>query len=1078
MACLFAQNPTAQLSGTISDASAASIPGARVVITATATGLSQQTTTNNDGQYIFPVLPPGDYQVTIRKEGFIQLTRSGLVLAVSQNARLDVQLQVGSSTQTVEVKDALPALETDSSSNGQTIQTEAVNDLPLNGRNFLQLAKLAPGVLPAKPGDRGASGGSFIANGVRSQLNNYMLDGIDNNTKIVDLQNSSPVVIQPSVDALQEFRIETNNYSAQYGYSAGAVVNATIKSGTNAVHGDAFEFLRNSAVEARNYFLPVTSPTPTYRRNQFGGTLGGPIKKDRAFLFGSYEGTRLTSALTTVTETIPSTAALGGNFRGLAPIYDPASLVQNGNTYSRSLFANNIIPSNRIDPLAAKLLGLLPAPNVASTFNNYVANPLQTQTADRYDSRADVSLSTRDQFFARYSYFSGNNFLPGPYPAPLVGALSSSATRDESTNGQGSGLGDTHSFSASLVNELRLGYNRISDNLSPINKTDTPSSFGFRGIPDTAGLTGLPQMSISGFTNLGDSTSEPNSKISEAVTAEDHLSWLLGKHHLTFGGNYRWVRSYFNASSAERGNFVFNGSFTQNPLSRAGNGSSLADFLLGFPSTSEVSTATVGDVRYRYGGLFLQEDWKISSRFTLNLGVRWEVWSQPIERHDNQANFIPSLGKIDYALNKVPVAVASSVVAQVPVGVDTRSLLKPKLNNFAPRVGFAYQVAKNTVVRSGFGVFYADEPFIGGSGRPPANPPFYRDVTFTADQIHPITQLSTGFSPNVLTSNFNVANASLISWAQDFQNGYVYHWSFGLQQQIRGFTAEANYVGTKGTDLPTSYNVNAAFPGPGTVASRRPYLGLSDITRTQPLDSTSYEALELRLQREWANGLSILGSYSYSKSIDIGGEQLISDASIRDARNIDLEKARSTSDLRHYFVASYSYALPVGHGRRLDIRNYVLNSVVGNWQVNGITTIRSGLPFTPELGVSSANTGDPRPNRNANGNLPSDMRSISNWFNKSAFTIPVPYSFGNAGRDILDGPGAVNFDLSVFKDFSLEKIRERSKLQLRFESFNTFNHAQFANPSNRVDLPQGGTISSLAANSNMRDLQAGVKIIF
>jgi hypothetical protein len=414
----------------------------------------------------------------------------------------------------------------------------------------------------------------------------------------------------------------------------------------------------------------------------------------------------------------------------------------------------------------------------------------------------------------------------------------------------------------------------------------------------------------------------------------------------------------------------------------------------------------------------------------------------------------------------------------VPGDVDTRSLLKPRWNNFAPRVGLAYQVAKNTVIRSGFGIFYADEPFVGGSGRPPANPPFYRDVTFATDQLHPLTQLSTGFSPTALTDSFNIANASLISWAQDFQNGYVLHWSFGVQQQIRKFTAEANYVGTKGTDLPTTFNVNAAYPGAASVASRRPYQGYADITRTQPLDSSSYNGLELRLQREWSNGLTILGSYSYSKSIDIGGEQLISDASIRDARNVDLEKARATSDLRHYFVTSYSYALPVGHGRRFDIKNGVLNAVAGDWQVNGITTLRSGLPFTPELGVSSANTGDPRPNRIGNGNLPADQRSITNWFDKTAFTTPLSYTFGTAGRDILDGPGAVNFDFSVFKDFSFSKLRERSKLQLRFESFNTFNHPQFANPSNRVDLPQGGTISALAANSNMRDLQAGVKFIF
>jgi TonB dependent receptor len=474
--------------------------------------------------------------------------------------------------------------------------------------------------------------------------------------------------------------------------------------------------------------------------------------------------------------------------------------------------------------------------------------------------------------------------------------------------------------------------------------------------------------------------------------------------------------------------------------------------------------------------LFVQDDWKVSSRLTLNLGVRWEVWTQPAERYNQQANFLPQFSKMDFALNQTPVGIPASAIMPIPAGVDLRTLLITNTKNFAPRIGLAYQVAKNTVIRGGFGTFYADEPFIGGTGRLPANPPFYRDVTLSTDQIHPVLQLSTGFPANALTNNFNFSSASLIGWAQDFQNGYVYHWSFGVQQQIGRFTAEANYVGTKGTDLPTTFNINAAYPGAGSVASRRPYQGFGDITNTQPLDSTSYHALELRLQRQWSSGLTLLFSYTYSKSIDIGGEQLISDAAIRNVRNVDLEKALSTADLRHFFTGSYSYALPFGHGRRFDLRNGVVNGVLGNWQFNGITTIRSGLPFTPALGVSSANTGDPRPNRIGNGNRPSDQRTLVNWFDKTAFTVPAAFTFGNAGRDILFGPGAVNFDLSLFKDFAIPKIGEAGKLQLRFESFNTFNHPQFSNPSNRVDLPQGGTITSLS--NNMRDLQAGIKLIF
>jgi hypothetical protein len=498
--------------------------------------------------------------------------------------------------------------------------------------------------------------------------------------------------------------------------------------------------------------------------------------------------------------------------------------------------------------------------------------------------------------------------------------------------------------------------------------------------------------------------------------------------------------------------------------------------LLGIPSNSELSNAISGDLRYKYSGLYIQDDWKVTDRLTLNIGARYELWTQPVERQNQEANFLLGTQKFIYPLSAVPAGIPSAYVQSIPSGINNRSLLQTDTNNIAPRLGFAYQATKTTVVRGGFGQFFADDPEIGASGRLVANPPFYQDVTFPTNQITPIIYLNQGFPANTIGTSLNLANASLIAFTPNFKQAYVYHWSGGVQQQIRQFVFEAEYVGTSGFELPITYNINSALPGGTSVAARRPYQGFGNITLTTPMGNSNYNALETRLERRFANGLSLLLSYTYSKSIDDGGEQLIGDLQLRSAENVRLERALATNDMRHYFVGSYLYDLPFGRGQRFNIANPIANAVLGNWQINGIATLHTGLPFTPELGFSSANTGDDRPNRIGNGNLPSDQRSINNWFNKAAFVAAPFYQFGNAGRDILEGPGAVNFDLSVFKNFPIPPLGERGNLEFRAESFNAFNHPQFGTPNNRVDLAQGGTITSLL--NNMRILQFGLKLLF
>lgn len=1069
-----AQLPTGQITGIITDSSGAVVAGVDVEAQNQSTGVALKTVTNESGVYTFPVLTPGPYSVVVHKAGFESVTRPGIDLQVSQIARIDFSLKVGSTREMIEVKGATPLLDSATASLGQVIESRAVSDLPLNGRNFLQLAKLSTGVLEPKQGDRGTTGGSFIANGVRAQLNNFLLDGVDNNSKVLDLQNSSPVAVQPSVDAVQEFKVETNNYSAEYGYSAGAVVNATLKGGGNQIHGDLFEFIRNNVFDGRNYFASPTQPKPVLRRNQYGGTLGGPIIKNKAFLFGSFEQTREDDGITYVT-TVPTAAMRTGNFAGQPAIFDPNTTVNLGNgVYRRTQFSGNQIPINRFDPAAAKLLALIPAPTSSASANNYTLSPVQNVKTNRFDFRHDLQLSDKDSFFARYSYFTYDYVYPGPFSPPLVGSTSFQNSI-KATTGNAAGLGETHSFNPHLVNEFRAGYNRIEDNLTPFIQDYIADQYDLGGIPRQLGVGGLPSISISGTTTIGEATFLPSGKVSETFTLQDNLNLQFGNHSLKVGGSYRFVRSFFSASSNARGSYTFNGGFTQNPQNRATTGAGLGDFLLGIPSSGTISGLARADLRYRYWGGFLQDDWKFTSKLTINAGLRYEVWTQPVERHDSQANFFLADRKLAYALNRVPAGVPASAVENIPLDIDTRSLMKTAYTNLAPRLGFAYQMTPSMVVRGGSGIFYADSPFIGGSGRLVFNPPYAITNTYATDNITPILGLSTGFPAGAI-SGLNFNNVNLVSFAPNLRNGSVYHWSVGIQKQVGQYLFDANYVGTRAVKLPLAYNSNQALAGPGSVASRRPLQGFNDISQEVSMGYSRYNALEARVERRYANGLSLLASYTFSRSLDNGGEQLIGDLSLRNVNNVDQEYSLSSGDMRHRFVSSVLYDLPFGNGRRFDIANPLLNAVVGGWQLNTIVTVHSGQPFTPTLGVSSANTGAARPSLLRDGNLPSDERSVQNWFDKTAFYSPAPYSYGNAGRNILFAPGAANVDFSTFKRFSLARLHEASELQVRAEFFNLFNHPQFGVPNSRVDIAQGASITSLS--TPMRQMQFGVKLLF
>jgi hypothetical protein len=1072
---------TSEITGRITDASGAAVAGAEVEILGSQTGVKWNALTNSDGYYTQALLPPAVYRVTVRHPGFKQEVRT-TALVMEQVARLDFTLQVGSQTETVQVMATAPQLEASNASIGQVIDTQPIQDLPLNGRNYLDLAKLSIGVTepsgfgtPGTTGDRAKNGGAFIANGTRSDQNNFILDGIDNNSKIPDLSSNSNVVVQPSVDAIGEFKVETNTYSPEYGHSGGAVLSVTTRTGTNKVHGSVFEFIRNDAVDARNFFLPPAQPKQELRQNQFGTTLGGPIVHNKTFLFGSWQGTRQNSGATYVS-TLASAAMIGGDFSKLTkPITDPAAVTVNTDgTFNRPVFPGNIIPQDRISQTASLIDKLIPALNVPGgpAANNYVSSPVAVNHRDGWDVRGDQNFSEKDKLFLRYSYYRLYFYNPGPLPIPLVGSTSFQQSINNQSGHQAA-LGETHVFSNALVNDFRAGYNRISNALRDFVTEDLFAQYGFGYIPPHPDMTGLPAITLTGYASLGEAAFLPDTKGSDGFQLTDSLLWARGKHYLKIGGEYLWHRSRFDIDGDARGLFAFNGQFT---------GNAFADYLLGFPNQETLNSELIGDLRYRYYGAYIADDWKVTPKLTLNLGIRWEYEAAPFSTQNLMSNFIVGPNILIFPDNNVPPAsqISAALAGRIPAGVDPRALVRNFKNNWAPRAGLAYQFRSHTVIRAGGGIFIAEADAAGASGRPVSNPPFKATYNPPAGNgVQPTFSFATGFP--VTAENpafFNPSSGTLISYNPNARPASIYKWSTDVQQEIGPFLLDAGYVGTKGTHLSVAYNANQAIAGSGTQASRFPYQGFNTITYLDSMGNSGYNALQVRLERRWSNGMSILMSYTWSKSIDLGNGSLIADLTPRNAMSVGWERAVSSGSVPQRFVTSYSYALPVGMGQHLQPRNRVFEGIAGGWQVNGITTIRDGQPFTPATSVNSANTnGRNAPNWNPATTTAGFSPSVNDWFDTAAFSQPVQYTYGNEGRNVLRGPGAINFDASLMKIFRVSQLGESGRIQMRFEGFNILNHANFAIPAN-VTIGTAGVGSITTTTTANRILQAGVKVTF
>ncbi len=1069
------QADMATIVGTVVDSSGAVVPNCDITLTKVGTDTKTNVKTDAQGTYIATPLRVGNYLVTAEAHGFKTETQTGIVLEVQDRLKVDFRLQVGSVNERVDVHAATPVIETESSALGDVVASEQVVDLPLNGRDYTQLATLTTGVVKITENGggingsttptNGNAGGAFAVNGTRGNLNNFLLDGVDNNSN-----DNAGNVLKTNVDAIQEFKVQTSNYSAEFGRSGGAVINATTKSGTNEFHGTAFEFLRNSALDARGYFEPSGQPKAPFRQNQFGGTLGGRIIRDKTFFFMDYQGTRIGTSQTDIS-TVPTTAELGGDFSdilGNSQLYNPQSTqVVNGQVV-RTPFAGNIIPTTQLDPISRAVAQLYPAPNVPGAFaNNYVVNAPGHEQVDEADVRVDHNISQRQQIFSRFSLSQTDRFQTPPLPGLADGGSYSTGNYIDDT--RGAVIGYTFTITPTMVNEVRIGFSRehYVDNTPAYGQKYPTSGLAVPGVPNNATINGLTLFQISGYHTLGEPGYTPTTSTSQEFQYGDTLNVVHGKHSLKMGPQVRFSQFNLFQIGQPRGAFSFSGEYTSDsPSSGDGTGNALADMLLGLPTSSTISTLTYFGNRQHTYGAFIQDDYKISPTLTLNLGLRYDYTSPLAEAHNQQSNF-------DFATAQLVVAGQNGASA---------GLVTTDKDDFAPRIGLAWNPRKNTVIRAGYGRFFSYQEIRTGDPLQLAyNLPFFYQPTFISDGVTPLLTVSGGF-PSLNPSQATDAGVTISGSGvgSHLHAPVLDEWNFNIQQQLPGnILFETAYVGSKSTHLQTLLDPNqVAIPGPGDIQSRRPYPQYGPFTDIVNRGNSSYNALEVKVERRLSNGLMFLSAFTYSKSLNDQPEICCSSPWPQNSYNVSADRGPSDFDEKFRWVSSFDYQLPVGKGQRFVGSSRAGDLLLGGWHLGGIFTIRSGFYFSPLMGYDPSNTGSiglVRTDRSCDGNLPSSQRNPSLWFNINCFPLPTTYAFGNSGKNVLIGPGGVSTDLALRKLFALT---ERQSLEFRLEMFNAFNHPVFAQPDNYVTDGPGATGVITSTVLPQREIQFAVKLHF
>jgi hypothetical protein len=1070
-----AQQETATIVGYITDSSGALVPNATITVVNLATSISVTTVTDERGSYTVPSLRPGDYSITAEAGGFRKTMRSGVRLQVAQVLQLDMTLQPGDVTEAVEVTAAASLLQTETSSRGSVIDQRKIVDLPLNGRDYNQLALLSPGVLPGTP--RLASvnfKGVLNVNGNRTFNNVFLLDGVDNISYSNSFRGENVQLVQPSIEALQEFKIQTNAYSAEYGRSSGAVVNATIKSGSNSLHGSVYGFLRNDALDANNFFSKLLgAPKPKRERNQFGGAAGGPLVRNRTFWFADYEGLRDLEGVPRVRQ-LPTAAEKAGLFS--SAVFDP--FAPGRPEFPRNAQGQWVIPPDRWDPVAAAIIPMIPDPNVPGS-TIYASTPVTDTRQDQFDVRIDHQFAPALNFFGRYSFVDTNTFRPAPLPGLAEGSFND-AFGANLNRSQGIALGLTWIHGPRLVGDLRFGFARGNYFTNPPNSgIDGPSLVGLRNVPDDPAIVGgLPKMNIQGFDAVGRHTSTPQFQTPRSWNPRVTFTWSREQHLIKFGGEFLHVQTKINDLNATIGRMNFENRFT---------GRAVGDLLVGLPSQLALTSYTVMDQGQDMIFSFVQDDYRVTPQLTLNLGVRYEFATPPRERENLLANFDPDTGTMAFAGDD---------------GLYERSLIHPDWNNIAPRIGFAYSPVQRWVVRGGYGIFYTHTVRQGREGMLGFNPPYLVDnllqtgVTGAAAVASAAPfQLRNGYPAGLLDPT--TLAPTVLRRAQDpnQRTPSVHQYNLGIQYEVGADAVlDVAYVGNLGRQLPGFRNLNQRaviqLPDGSQAAGARPYPAFGDIQWMENRVASNYNALQVSLEKRLSHGLTGQVSYTWGKALTeapdhistSGGGAGIDTGTFREPQNsydLGTEYGPAEFDIEHRFVASYVWELPFGRGRRFGSDwSRAMDFLAGGWQVTGIHVLQSGLALTATLGGASVlNLGGERrarPNLVGDPGLPSSERTIQRWFDTNAFAAfnPAPQAFGTAGVGIMRGPGYANFDFSFAKNFRLGEDRS---VQFRTEIFNTFNRANFGPPNIQQESSGFGQILTA---SNARILQFGLKFYF
>jgi hypothetical protein len=1059
------------------------VPGASVTVTDLATNVSRRVTTDGSGSYVVTPLDPATYTVSATGAGFQTTTRAGIELTVGQAVRVDLELQLGSTTTEVQVTGEVALLSTESATLGQVITNTQITDLPLNGRSFHELARLTPGAALL-----GATGNvqrvrpelvnGNVISGVRGSQTTFLLDGVD-----VTEQHQGGTWIQTSIDALQEFSVQQNAYSAEFA-RAGGSFNATTKGGSNQVHGNLFHFLRNDKFDSRDFFAPRRQ---ILKRNQFGGTVGGPLVipgmydgRNRTFWFFSYQGERQRQG-SIFNSIVPTAAQRSGDFSGIANrIYDPLTTVPNpagGTANIRSLFPENKIPAIRFSRAALYYNRYIPLANTAS--GTAAFTPSNTFEANQFTIRGDQEINAKNKLFVRVSIH--RNFEENPGAFPELGTTQ--------LNGPARNIAGalTTNLRADMIHELRLS-TMFGQYRSTAYFQGQGAQFnkeaGIVGLEEAqdAAISSMPAFSWTGYAGFSGNAGDGRPKWQDRWVHEltDNLTWIKGKHIAKFGARIHYFKPLFTDARSHNGTFNFTGIGTENPATPTGTGDSFADWMLGYPaSSSRGNPATWWGGEGIYWHFFAQDDFKVNNKLTLNIGFRYE-YSPWLDGYRGQvAGFDPTRArpiivasesdKIDFDAQPAAIIgyqlyadlIQTSSQAGIPLQITENDN-----KQFAPRFGFAWRpIGDRTVIRGGYGIFYESE---GTSGR--------LNFNFIPFNVSETVNATRGVTPTRTTENFYLgarfgAATTNVNWIPvplKGRMGYDQHWNFGIQRQLMGSSVvEVNYVGNKGSFLNSNNPINLPEAGAGAIQPRRPYPRFGTISYNTTDASSIYHSLQAKFERRLSAGLWILTAYTFSKSIwhastpGVGG-------------NYGWERALASFDVPHVFNTSFGYQLPFGRGKRfLGNASGVANAILGGWQMQSIIGFQSGTPFTPGVSRDVANNGagGQRPNRIGSGKL--DEPTLLRAFDLNAFVVPANFTYGNSGGGILRRDYVGNVDFSLFKQFS---ITEGTRLQFRAEVFNLANSAYFNAPNSNIDVAAGGRITSTA--NSPRTMQFALKYNF